>query len=237
MKILIQFPTLARPDKFVRALSEYVRKSGDNNSIYFNINCDHSDSSMKDENVCTQINDLLKEKSNVCGKINYDWDTDKISAINDHIEDYGDFDVLVCASDDMIPQVDCWDEEITSAMEENFPDLNGCVHFDDGNTNGSLITFSILGRELYNHFGYIYHPDYKSLYCDDEFTQVIRSMDKEKYIDKVIITHEHYSVEGTENHGDVDLAARKTLHFSGRDQLVFEERKKLGFPKERITRD
>ena len=122
-------------------------------------------------------------------------------------------------------------------MKQHFPDLDGCVHFDDGNTNGELITFSILGKKLYDHFGYIYHPDYKSLYCDDEFTQEVRSMGKEKYIDKIIISHEHYSVEGTENYGELDLAGRKTLHYSGRDQIVFNKRKELGFPRERITND
>ena len=62
-------------------------------------------------------------------------------------------------------------------------------------------------------------------------------MSKAKFIDKVIVSHEHYSVQGTENHGDLDLAAQKTLHYSGRDQVVFNKRKELGFPKERITND
>ncbi len=52
-----------------------------------------------------------------------------------------------------------------------------------------------------------------------------------------MVTHENYSIEGTENHGDLDFAAKKTLHFSGRDQMVFNKRKELGFPKHRITGD
>jgi len=137
----------------------------------------------------------------------------------------------------MIPKAWYWDVEIVNAMNQHFPDLDGCVHFNDGNTNGELITFSILGRKLYEHFGYIYHPDYKSLYCDDEFTQEVKRMGKEKYIDKVIISHEHYSVRGSQNDGDLDLATKKTLVYSGRDQQIFNTRKKLGFPKARITKD
>ena len=105
------------------------------------------------------------------------------------------------------------------------------------NTKGKLITFSILGKKLYEYFGYIYHPDYKSLYCDDEFTQEVKRLGKEKYIDKVIISHEHWSLEGSENHNQVDYAVQKTLHYSGRDGFVFNKRKELGFPKERITED
>ena len=236
MKLLIQFPTYNRPDKFLRVLRAYVESASIHNDLFININCDASDLSMTNTDMQVAIQSILDIKENIQGVVNYDDDTDKISAINDHI-DGKDFDIVICASDDMVPKIYSWDQEIVTAMRENFPELDGCVHFNDGNTDGKLITFSILGKRLYDELGYIYHPDYKSLYCDDEFTQVVRSMGKEKYIDKIIITHEHYSIEGTENHGDLDLAARKTLHYSGRDQLVFNKRKELGFPTARITND
>ena len=235
MRFLVQFPTLARPEKFLSVLDKYVMTSSVWNSIFFNINCDIDDETMNDAYIRERIKYILNKRNEVDGVINYDKDTDKISAINANINQ--SFDVIICASDDMVPKVYSWDQKIATAMQEHFPDLDGCVHFNDGNTNGDLITFSILGRKLYDYFGYIYHPDYKSLYCDDEFTQVVRAMGKEKYIDEVLISHEHYSVEGTENHGDVDYAARKTLHYSGRDQIVFNKRKELGFPKHRITAD
>ena len=100
-----------------------------------------------------------------------------------------------------------------------------------------IFTFSILGKALYDYFGYIYHPDYKSLYSDDEFTQEVTRLNKVQYIPKIIIGHEHWSLEGSENHNDVDIAVQKTLYYSGRDQMVFNKRKELGFPKARITRD
>lgn len=236
MKLLVQFPTFARADKFVRVLDQYVETSSDHHELFFNINCDLSDLSMTDPYIQERISYILNKKINVDGTQNFDANTEKISAINDHIGER-DFDIVICASDDMVPKAHGWDNEIAIAMQEHFPDLDGCVHFNDGNTDGKLITFSILGKTLYDHFGYIYHPDYKSLYCDDEFTQVVRAMGKEKYIDKVIISHEHYSVEGTENYGDLDLAGRKTLHYSGRDQLIFNKRKEMGFPSHRITSD
>ena len=233
MKLLIQFPTYSRPQKFVDVLSQYVETCSEKHKIFFNINCDSDDLTMTDKEVVNEITRLLMLKSWVRGSINFDKNTDKISAINDHIEGV-DFDIVICASDDMIPKAWYWDVEIANAMKQNFPNLDGCVHFNDGNTNGDLITFSILGKKLYEHFGYIYHPDYKSLYCDDEFTQEVRAMGKEKYIDKVIIKHEHYSLMESLQH---DNATQKTLHYSGRDQHVFEQRKRLGFPKQRITNE
>lgn len=236
MKILVQFPTLNRPEKLSNVLAKYVTYSSFYNDIYFNINCDQADQSMQDLYLVEKIKYILKSKPNISGKINYDVNTTKISAINSHINDK-EFDIVICASDDMVPKVHAWDLEITNAMKVYFPKLDGCVHFNDGNTNGELITFSILGRELYKHFGYIYHPDYKSLYCDNEFTEEVIKLNKVAYINKIIITHEHWSIEGTENHNQIDTAIHKTLHYSGRDKMVYEQRKKLGFPKQRITND
>lgn len=236
MKLLIQFPTYGRADKFLRVLDKYVETCSSLNELFFNINCDASDLSMTNPYVNERIRYILSKKENVEGAINYDYDTTKISAINDHI-DIHQFDIVICASDDMVPKVHSWDQEIVSAMNQHFPNLDGCVHFNDGNTNGELITFSILGRELYNHFGYIYHPDYKSLYCDNEFTEEVTRLNKVAYVDKIIISHEHWSVKGTENHNQVDIAVHKTLHYSGRDGEVYKQRKQLGFPKQRITND
>lgn len=240
MKILVQFPTLARQFKFLQCLSKYVNMASGLNEITFNINCDQNDPTMNDDEARKKITDIFLHQSNKKNRakadVHYDEQTTKISAINDHIEP-DLYDIIVCASDDMIPQVDGWDNEIAKAMQEHYPNLDGCVHFNDGYTDGKLITFSILGRELYKHFGYIYNPDYKSLYCDNEFTQVVTSMGKVSYIDKIIIKHEHYGEKGNSNSGDTDYSSQKTLFYSGRDGTVYERRKELGFPKEKITND
>jgi len=236
LRLLVQFPTLARPKKFLSVLDRYISTMSVWNEVFFNINCDFEDKTMNNKDIVNDVHKLLSKRNEARGVMHFDYGTDKISAINAHIDEQS-FDVVICASDDMVPKVYSWDQRIAVSMQEHFPDLDGCVHFNDGNTNGDLITFSILGRKLYEYFGYIYHPDYKSLYCDDEFTQVVRAMEKEKYIDEVIIAHEHYSLEGSENHGEIDYAAQKTLHYSGRDHVVFQKRKELGFPKHRITGD
>ena len=240
MKLLVQFPTLSRQFKFLQCLSKYVNMASGLHEITFNINCDHNDPTMNNSEAKKKITDIFlhqTQKQNLAKyNVHFDKGTSKISAINDHIEP-DLYDIIICASDDMIPQVDGWDEDIAKAMKEHYPNLDGCVHFNDGYTNGKLITFSILGRELYKHFGYIYHPDYKSLYCDNEFTQEVIRMDKVQYIDKIIIKHEHYGEQENSNSGDLDFSAQKTLAYSGRDGVVFEHRQHLGFPKERVTND
>ena len=240
MKLLVQFPTLARQVKFLQCLSKYVNMASGLHELTFNINCDHGDVTMNNDEAKKKITDIFLHQSNKRNRakanVHFDIGTSKISAINDHIEP-NLYDIIICASDDMTPQVYGWDEEIAKAMQEHYPKLDGCVHFNDGYTNGKLITFSILGRELYKHFGYIYHPDYKSLYCDNEFTQEVIRLDKVTYISHMIIKHEHYAEEGNNNSGDADYAAAKTGYFAGRDKVVFEHRKHLNFPKEKVTTD
>lgn len=237
MKLLIQFPTYGRADKFLHVFSKYVDMCSDKHEIFFNINCDLSDLTMTNAHTQERIKFILGKKENVNGKVYFDANTEKISAINDHIPD-GGWDVAVIISDDMVPQVWNWDNEIAIAMEKHFPGRDGCVWFDDGSHSASeLITLSIMGYELYKQFGYLYHPDYKSLYCDNEFTDVMKYHGRCQFVNKKIITHEHWSIEGSDNHNDVDIAVQKTLHYSGRDKRVYEKRKELGFPRERITQD
>jgi hypothetical protein len=235
MKITVQFPTFGRRDKFIAVLKRYVDTLSGKHDVFFNINCDLADLSMTHQYARDAIKSIFSN-SEAEFQLHFDANTTKISAINSHAEDRP-FDIIVCASDDMVPVSHDWDEDIAINMQLHFPELDGCVHFDDGNTGGKLITFSILGKRLYDYFGYIYHPDYKSLYCDDEFTQQVRAANLEVYIPRLLFKHEHWSIDGSQNHNQFDIAVHKTLHYSGRDQAVFEKRKKLAFPKERITND
>ena len=238
MNILIQFPTYARPDKFLSCISKYVEMASGKHQFHFNINCDKDDALTNNSKFIADVNSTLNHVDNITFNINFDVGTNKISAINDHIDaEVFDFDIVICASDDMIPQEQNWDDTIATDMEMYFPNLNGALHYFDGYQKENLITLSILGRRLYEFFGYIYHPDYKSLYCDNEFTQKVYRLGRVKYIDHLIIKHEHYGESDNSNSGDFDLSAQKTLRYSGRDHMVFERRKELGFPSQRITND
>ena len=160
MNLLVQFPTLARAEKFLKVLDMYVTTCSTWNKIFFNINCDSEDETMTDPYVQERVKYILNKRHETDGVINYDQGTDKISAINSNIKGKS-FDIVICASDDMVPKVYSWDQKIATAMKEHFPDLDGCVHFNDGNTNGKLITFSILGKALNDRDWETYHQKHK----------------------------------------------------------------------------
>jgi hypothetical protein len=242
MNILVQFPTLGRPDQFLESFGLYLEKLSGKHFVKFNILCDKDDLTMQGPAFTTRLKGLVYENQQGRARhptydIYFDKNTTKIGAINSHIDTPDVFDIFICASDDMIPYKDNWDDIIATDMQTHYPDLDGALSYSDGRDIGNLITFSILGVGLYKHFGYIYHPDYAALYCDNEFTDVVNLMDKVTYIEENLIGHEHYAETGNRNSGKTDFAARKTLQFSGRDGIIYEKRKELGFPKERISDD
>lgn len=102
-----------------------------------------------------------------------------------------EWDILVLASDDMVPRVDGYAKRIVEEMDKHWPHLDGALHFNDGYALDRVNTLSIMGRRYYDQFGYVYNPAYKSVFCDDEHTEVARAMGRLVYVDDVIIEHRH----------------------------------------------
>jgi hypothetical protein len=54
-----------------------------------------------------------------------------------------------------------------------------------------MCTLSIMGRRLYDQFGWAYNPLYRSLCCDVEYTELLRQMRRLVYVDAMPIEHVH----------------------------------------------
>jgi hypothetical protein len=152
----------------------------------------------------------------------------KIEAVNADLDKIGtDFDILMLASDDMIPQLRNYDDRIATDMAENFPDLDGVLAYKDGRRDDDLITFAIVGKKYFDRFGYLYNPIYKSVYADNEFTDVAKKLEKVKYFDLVPFVHGWADYVGWD-----DLMKRNEDRSTYiRDQGVFNFRKSQGFPR------
>ena len=184
MRLLIKFPTRGRKNKFFNVLQKYHKKLSKKNHVEFLITLDSDDLEMNNPDTI----DILKTFKNtnyVFGK-----SSNKIDAVNRDLHQFMDWDILLLASDDMIPQEDGYDEIIVNEMKNNFSDTDGVLWFADGNRK-DLNTLCILGKKYYERFNYIYNPEYKSTWCDNEFTDVANILKKQVFIDKVIIKHEH----------------------------------------------
>jgi hypothetical protein len=184
MKILIKYPTKFRIQKCLKQLQEYVRLANNMNNINFVVSIDDDDvESIK------QINSILQIHKNI--KVFVEKSINKVHAINRNIPDPNTFDILLLMSDDMIPIVKGYDDYIRFKMKKIYPDTDGVLFMNDGYCGPKLNTLCILGSKYYQRFNYIYFPEYKSLWCDNEFMNVAFELNKQTYLNDVIIKHEH----------------------------------------------
>jgi hypothetical protein len=182
MKIFIKYPTRSRPAKSIETLKRYIDLANDMNNIQILVSLDEDDATVTDEMYTALHPNIIVKRGQSDGKI---------SAINRDIPDPETFDILLLASDDMIPNMHGYDDVIRDSMQQFFPDTDGVLFFNDGYVGYRLNTLVICGSKYYQRFGYIYYPEYKSLYCDNEFMDTAHRLGKQVYLNKVIIKHEH----------------------------------------------
>lgn len=100
-----------------------------------------------------------------------------------------DYDILMQPADDWKALVYSWDEFIVDEMKF-FPDLDGVVWFYDGH-QPKIDTLSIMGRKYYERFNYIYYPEYRTFWADNEFTEVADLLDRLIFVPAVLFEHQH----------------------------------------------
>ena len=216
MRILVKFPTRGRPEKFANALDKYINLAANKENLSFLVSVDGDDPSVTSEFIETTKN----KHPNI--QIYVGKSENKIHAINRDMDKAPPYDILLLASDDMIPQCQAYDDTIRNTMAMHFPDTDGVLWFNDGLQGPALNTLCILGKKYYDRFGYIYYPGYKSFYSDNEFTDTARSLKRQIYFDLVIIRHIHL-VQDTNLIDDTYIRNSTTIES---DKALYESRNK-----------
>lgn len=148
----------------------------------------------------------------------------KVEAVNDGLTEHDWQGLIVLASDDMVPQTPTWHERVQELFAKHFPQGDGVLHLNDGRTGRTLNTLCICDRKYFSRFGYLYHSDYLSLYCDQEWQDVSESLGRAVYVDETIILHEWVRATGK------DPLHQRNESFYSRDGCIYESRKRAGFP-------
>lgn len=222
MRILYNYATRSRRSNFIRGV-ESIIKNSESNDFHILV-------SIEQELYDPTMYPLPKLHCSHEYFINPYRPTSKVDAINRAIKetDY-QWDIIVNMSDDMTFTQKGFDDIIRDSFMSELDytkfDLDKCVHFPDGTTGDKLITMSILGRDYFDRFGYIYHPSYKSLYCDNETMDVAKQLGCYKYVDKQIFVHLHPANGNAPN----DLQYMHTESFHPIDKLNYEQRKARNF--------
>jgi hypothetical protein len=219
MKLLIKFPTRNRPAKFLKILKLY-HSLLDDKTTKFIVSCDNDDETMNNDGIKEYVSELTEINIELC----YNDNKSKIEAVNNDIDGI-DFDIVLLASDDMVPVINGFDTIIKNKMIESYPDTDGVLWFNDGYQGNKLNTLSILGKKYYDRFNYIYNPEYKSVWCDNEFMDVANILNKQTYFDEIIIRHEHPDW----GFGKNDFTHEENMKNESSDRTVYNERKSINF--------
>ena len=211
MRILIKYPTRSRPQKAIETLQKYIEYAKYISKIKFLVSLDSDDPTANPDSFKRLHPNVEVVVGQPCGKI---------GAVNRDMPDPSTFDILVLASDDMIPEMLFYDEIIRDRMEQYYPDTDGVLFFNDGYQGYKLNTLVICGSKYYQRFGYIYYPGYKSLFCDNEFMDEAYRLGKQTYFHKVIIRHQHPSNMGQ----SYDPLYKLNDTFWAHDQAVYNSR-------------
>ena len=169
MRILFKYTSRSRRSNFLRGYDSILNKIANREDYHILISVDKDDQSMFPLPVLDGNHTFVVGRSK-----------NKIDAINRDINEFDyDFDILINMSDDMIFTKKGFDDIIRA---EFYNDFNQYIHYNDGNQKCNVCTMHIVGRNYYDRFKYIYHPDYISLWCDVENDIVAKQLGCYKYM-------------------------------------------------------
>jgi hypothetical protein len=225
--IILKYPTRQRPIKFMNNLNAYLDTASGKHKITVVVTMDIDDSSMNNNPLRYYMTNKIKGDINVT--FSYGNSEGKIAAINRGVP-AADWDIIISTADDMQPAEQAWDDIIIQDMLREFPNLDGALNYNNDprlEAKGpegfkTLITLPVIGRKLYDRFGYIYHPAYKSEWCDNEQTEVFEKLGVLRHIDRRPIVH-----NWAENQDE--LMQRNIQVGQNVDKKTYEIRKSLSF--------
>ena len=175
--ILYKLTSRSRPAKMYKAYKSVVDNAELNWVMILSVDTDDSVTLNSDEFKQMQWDKRVS--------IHVGTSKSKVEAINRDMPKKG-WDILVNLSDDQEFTQYGFDEVIREHCG-----LDTFLHLPDGHVNELLPTMSIMGNEYYNRFGYIYHPDYASLWCDNEAMDVAIELNRHVYLNQHLFEHKH----------------------------------------------
>ena len=200
MKISIIHPSRSRAEIANKVRTEWLNKADGIVEYVFSLDND-------------DIQGTLYE-----GNCIYNNNRSAIDAINKASE-IATGDLFVVVSDDFnCPEH--WDSLLIWGLQGK---SDYCVKTQDG-LQPTLMTLPIMDRVYYERFGYIYHPDYKHMFSDQEMTAVAHMLGKVITL-PLVFPHNHYST-GKFERDAVTLRNNATWQ---QGERVFNERLKSNF--------
>jgi hypothetical protein len=185
--ILVKFASRGRPQRFFEGLDCLYQQCAKPELMRVLITADIDDRSMCNQEVRNRIATYPN------AHVIYGTSENKIHATNRDMDimphDWEDWDIIANYSDDQRFTIYGWDEMIRSDFRTHSPDLSHFMAYLDPDTKGALSTLYIAGRKFYDRFGFIYDPQFVSLFADNLVEDSAKKIGKFHYTNYSIYQH------------------------------------------------
>lgn len=216
--ISLLHPSRGRPEKASRTMDSWWKNSG-NDGLEHILSIDTDDQSRLDyakwfDNQWSQI--IINQNLSVVEA------TNKAAA-------KAEGDILVYLSDDFKCFID-WG----LAIIKEFEGVTGpmLLKVDDclQPFNVAVLTIPIMNRALYETLGYFWHPEYKSMFVDEDLYWTAKKLGALKFAPHLKFPHIHPANPNPELRGQDDEIYRRSSANWDQGKEVFKRRRGAGFP-------
>ncbi len=215
-RLLLKCASRGRPEALLRTIENFeAHCSGE--ACAWVISLD------EDDVTCVTMQHQLEEKCKLPVIVRYSVSESKVHAMNRDIPD-SDWDVVVMLADDCRTTTKDFDQRIREDFAKFAPDFDAVIQYPDSYQN-RIPTHPVIGRKYYDRYGYIWHPAYKSIHCDDELQRVAKRQRKLHKSTMVQFVHEHYRARKRQR-DSVDAKNQKAIN---QDMITYAKRCREGF--------
>lgn len=216
-QILCKVTSRSRPSELLYCIENHLNLASDPTALTWLFTFDTNDDKYNSVAFCDSIAHIIN------GDVHFVFgdSVSKIDAINRDVNEFeGHWDILLNVSDDQIPIIKGWDSIIRDSMPNN---LDASLWFSDG-WQHRINTQEVIGRTYYQRDKYIYHPGFKSFFCDNLSTMVAQKRGCLLKKDQCIIKHFHPGWS-KESHMKLDEVYNKCTKDWSHDEGLFNQLK------------
>lgn len=177
--ISLLHPTRSRPTQSFRTFRKWIEKASSyvGTAIQFIPSVDIDDPTLQD---------YIAQYGNFGVNVIVGNNRSAVDAINNAAK-VAEGNILIVVSDD----TDCPDNWADKILEATAGKTDWIAKTPDG-IQKWIITMPLLDRAYYNRFGYIYHPDFRHMFCDT-FLTCVADLTGRKIQVNIPFIHNHYS--------------------------------------------
>jgi glycosyltransferase involved in cell wall biosynthesis len=239
MKISIIHPSRNRAEKAHQAILQWLAASSKKVEIQYILTLDNDDNQLSEymqwlnklESESTQPNFTVSHIRGVSDYI--------VAAVNRGAK-IAKGDILIFMADDFEAPSN-WDLDIVSVIFDtiqNNKELSyrvgdvtlgrnaqkvALLVSDNCNTAYNLLTLPIITKEFYQEFGYFFHPEFKSMWCDNFIYEQAKRNGYLVDARQIVFTHRHYTNVNAEFRSEIDETYIRSNNMYNEGKVTFDK--------------